>query len=253
MKKIMMYLEYDGTNFHGWQRQRSVRTVQETLENALSKLLREEPVLSGSSRTDAGVHARKYPVTFTTASTIPGEKMALALNPYLPEDLKVRDSFEVPLGFDARKNARGKTYTYRVLRRKTPSALYRNYAAFVPQKLDLDKMRDTAGLLLGVHDFTGFKSVGSTDPNPVKEMRKIEILEEGEFLVMSFTASGFLYNMARILAGTLVDAGLSRVNPDEINEILLTGKRGKAMVMPPWGLYLEEVYYESEEMEMKKG
>ncbi len=251
MKKILMYLEYDGTNFHGWQRQKNVRTVQETLEKALVALLKEEPLLSGSSRTDAGVHARKYPVTFSTQSSIPGEKMAFALNPLLPEDLKVRASMEVPCSFDARKNARGKTYTYRVLRRKTPSALFRNYAAFVPQELDLLKMREASEVLLGTHDFTGFKSVGSTDPNPVKEMRKIEIWEEGEFLVMSFTASGFLYNMARILAGTLLDAGLSRVTPGDIEEILKSGSRGKSMVMPPWGLYLEEVYYEIEEMEMK--
>jgi tRNA pseudouridine38-40 synthase len=253
MKKIMMYLEYDGTNFHGWQRQRNVRTVQETMEKALKELLKEEPLISGSSRTDAGVHARKYPVTFATESTIPGEKLAFALNPYLPEDVKVRESFEVPIEFDARKNARGKTYTYRLLQRKTPSALYRNYAAFVPQKLDLEKMREAAEVLLGSHDFSGFKSVGSTDPNPVKEMRRIEVWEEGEFVVLSFTASGFLYNMARILAGTLMDAGLSRISNEEIEEILLTGNRGKSMVMPPWGLYLEEVYYDKKDMDIKRG
>lgn len=249
MKKILMYLEYDGTAFHGWQRQRAVRTVQETLEKALNTLLKEEVILSGSSRTDAGVHARRYPVSFTTQSTIPGEKMALALNPLLPEDLKVRESLEVPLSFDARKSARGKTYTYRILQRKTPSALYRNYAAFVPQTLDVDSMRKTAEVLIGTHDFTGFRSMGSTDPNPVKEMREITVREEGEFLVLSFTASGFLYNMARILAGTLIDAGLSRISPEEVAEILCTGIRGKSMVMPPWGLYLEEVYYEQSDFD----
>lgn len=241
---ILLYLEYDGTLFHGYQRQKEIRTVQGELEKALKVLLKEEIAVSGSSRTDAGVHARSYPVSFYTETTIPPEKIAVALNKFLPEDLKAQTSMLMPEDFDARFHARGKTYSYRFLRRCQPSPLYRNYAYLVRQELDLNKMRHASESFIGTHDFTGFRSVGSSDPNPVKEMREIRIVEEGEFLVIYITASGFLYNMARIMAGTLLDAGLGRITKQEIEEILKTGVRGKSMVLPPWGLYLEKVYYE---------
>ncbi|HCW72581.1 MAG TPA: tRNA pseudouridine(38-40) synthase TruA [Clostridiaceae bacterium] len=244
---ILLYLEYDGTHFHGYQRQKEQRTVQGELERALSLLLKEEISVSGSSRTDAGVHAKSYPVTFETKSTIPAVKMAVALNQYLPEDLKAQKSLEVPEGFNARFHARGKTYAYRFLRRNQPSALYRNYAYLVRSGLDLKLMKEAAEAFIGVHDFTGFHSVGSSDPNPVKDMREIRISEEGEFLTIYITASGFLYNMARIIAGTLLDAGMGRISGDDIRKILDTKERGKSMVLPPWGLYLEKVYYDEKD------
>lgn len=247
--KILLYVEYDGTNFHGYQRQKEARTVQGELEKALSTLLKEEVSVSGSSRTDAGVHARRYPISFTTGSTIPPEKIAVALNQFLPEDLKAQESFEVKEEFDARFLSRGKTYSYRFLRRSQPSALFRNYAFLVRQELDLLKMREAASAFIGTHDFGGFKSVGSTDPNPVKELREIRIEEEGEFLVLYITASGFLYNMARIIAGTLLDAGTGRISAEEIADILESGQRGKSMVLPPWGLYLEKVYYDEKDLQ----
>ncbi|MFH5837299.1 tRNA pseudouridine(38-40) synthase TruA [Proteiniclasticum sp. C24MP] len=246
--KILLYVEYDGTAFHGYQRQKEVRTVQEELEKALSMLLGEEISVSGSSRTDAGVHARRYPVSFETRGNIPPEKIAVALNQYLPEDLKAQESRAVQKEFDARFHSRGKTYSYRFLRRSQPSALYRNYAYLVRQELDLLKMKEVAEAFLGTHDFTGFRSVGSSDPNPVKDMRDIRIVEEGEFLVLYITASGFLYNMARIIAGTLLDAGNGRITRQEVISILESGQRGKSMVLPPWGLYLEKVYYEENDL-----
>lgn len=246
---ILLYLEYDGTHFHGYQRQKEQRTVQGELEKALYLLLKEEISVSGSSRTDAGVHAKSYPVTFETKSSIPPDKIAVALNQYLPEDLKAQRSLEVPEGFNARFHARGKTYSYRFLRRNQPSALYRNYAYLVRKDLDIGLMKEAALAFIGVHDFTGFRSVGSTDPNPVKDMREIRISEEGEFVTLYITASGFLYNMARIMAGTLLDAGMGRISGDEIRMILESKERGKSMVLPPWGLYLEEVYYDEEDLE----
>lgn len=246
---ILLYLEYDGTHFHGYQRQKEQRTVQGELEKALYLLLKEEISVSGSSRTDAGVHAKSYPVTFETKSTIPPAKIAVALNQYLPEDLKAQRSLEVPEGFNARFHARGKTYAYRFLRRNQPSALYRNYAYLVRKDLDIGLMKEAARAFIGVHDFTGFRSVGSSDPNPVKDMREIRISEDGEFVTLYITASGFLYNMARILAGTLLDAGMGRISGDEIRLILESKERGKSMVLPPWGLYLEEVYYDEEDLE----
>jgi len=244
--KILLYLEYDGTDFHGFQRQKEERTVQGELEKALRQLLGEDVQISGSSRTDSGVHARCYPASFMTDTTIPPNKIAVALNRYLPRDLKAQESMLMRDEFDARFSSKGKTYSYRILRRQNPSALYRNYAYQVRHALDTEKMREASTAFLGTKDFSGFKSVGSSDSNPVKEMRDITIVEEGEFLVIHITASGFLYNMARIIAGTLLDAGMGRTTGEEILDIFLTGKRGKAMVLPSRGLYLEKVYYEPE-------
>lgn len=247
---ILLYLEYDGTAFHGYQRQSSVRTVQGELEAALYSLLGEEVTIHGSSRTDAGVHALAYPVSFQTASTIPPAKFALALNPHLPEDLKVLESMAVPEAFHARASSRGKTYVYRILQRLQPSPLHRNQAYLVRRPLDIPAMEAAAERFLGTHDFSAFKSVGSTDPNPVKDMQGITITQEGDLVDIRITASGFLYNMARIMAGTLVDAGHHRITPEEITTLLKTGKRGKAMVLPPQGLYLEKVYYAPEDLSL---
>lgn len=207
--------------------------------------MKEEIQVSGSSRTDAGVHARSYPVSFETTTTIPPHKIAVALNQHLPRDCKAQESMLMPDDFDARFSAKGKTYSYHFLRRQNPSALYRNQAYLVRYDLDIEKMREASAAFIGLKDFSGFKTVGSTDPNPVKEMRDISIVENGEFLVIYITASGFLYNMARIIAGTLLDAGMGRVTKKDILEIFETGVRGKSMVLPARGLYLEKVYYES--------
>ncbi len=244
MKTFLIYLEYDGTDFHGYQRQPQVRTVQGELERALSALFKQPVLARGSSRTDQGVHARQYPVSFQVETTIPGDKVSYALNSYLPDDIRVLQSMDMPEEFDARGNALGKTYSYRVLNRPMASALYRNYSYWLRTPLDLKAMRDAAEAFIGTHDFTGFKSMGSSDPNPIKEMARITIEEEGEFLVFYFTGSGFLYNMARIMAGTLVDAGFHRITKEEIQGILTSKIRGQAMVLPPQGLYLEKVYYE---------
>lgn len=246
MKTFLMVLEYDGTNFHGYQKQLFVRTVQEELDKALKSLFKQVVSARGSSRTDQGVHARRYPVSIRVDTTIPGPKIAFALNAYLPEDIRVLESSEMPDEFDARGSALGKTYSYRILNRSMASPLYRNYSYWVKTPLEIKAMRDAAEAFMGTHDFTGFKSTGSSDPNPIKEMTKITIEEEGEFIVLSFTGSGFLYNMARIMAGTLMDAGHHRITKEEIQGILISKVRGRAMVLPPQGLYLEKVYYEKE-------
>lgn len=243
--KILLYLEYDGTDFHGFQRQNDQRTVQEELEKALHKLFMEEIKISGSSRTDAGVHARSYPVSFETSTTIPPHKIAVALNQYLPRDLKAQESMLMPDDFDARFSSKGKTYSYHFLRRQNPSALYRNHAYHTRLSLDVEKMKEASSAFLGLKDFSGFKTQGSTDPNPLKEMRDISIVENGDYLIIYITASGFLYNMARIIAGTLLDVGTGKVTKEDILEIFKTGIRGKSMVLPARGLYLEKVYYEN--------
>lgn len=242
MKTILMYLEYDGTDFFGYQKQIRERTIQGELEKAMAKLFKKTIPFRGSSRTDQGVHARAYPVTFQVETTIPPEKIAYALNSFLPEDIRVLESMEMSFGFDARRDALGKTYSYHILNRPMASALHRNHSYWVRAPLDINAMREAASAFLGTHDFTGFKSMGSSDPSPIKEMTEITVREEGEFIILSFTGSGFLYNMARIMAGTIIDAGFHKITKDEILEIFKTKVRGKSMVVPAQGLYLDKVF-----------
>ena len=240
---IKLLIEYDGTAFSGWQRQPHARTVQGDLEKALSELLMEDIKVNGSSRTDSGVHAREYPVSFTTAGRIPPERIALAVNAKLPHDIRALSSMEVPEGFHARYSSDGKTYSYRMLRRNLPSAIYRNYACLVEESIDLPKMKAAAEVFKGSHDFRGFMSTGSSDMNTVKEIREMILSEEGDFIILTITASGFLYNMARIIAGTLIDAGMGKIGDSEILRILESGIRGRSKPAPACGLYLEKVYY----------
>ena len=243
MKTILMYLEYDGTDFFGYQKQLKDRTVQGELEIAMKNLFGREIPFRGSSRTDQGVHAREYPVTFKVDTTIPPIKIAYALNRYLPKDIRALQTMEMPEEFDARWNALGKTYSYHILNRPMASALYRNHSYWVRTPLDIKAMREAAEVFLGTHDFTGFKSLGSSDPNPIKEMTKITVTQDGDFVVLTFTGSGFLYNMARIMAGTILDAGFHKITPGDIQEIFRTKIRGRSMVLPGQGLYLEKVYF----------
>ena len=243
MKTILMYLEYDGTDFYGYQKQLNDRTVQEELEKAMEKLFGRRVPFRGSSRTDQGVHAREYPVTFKIDTTIPPEKIAYAINPFLPEDIRALQTMEMPEEFDARWNATGKTYSYHILNRPMASALHRNYSYWVRTPLDTKAMREASDAFIGTHDFTGFKSLGSSDPNPIKEMTDITVTQDGDFVILSFTGSGFLYNMARIMAGTLIDAGFHKVTKEDIQEILKTKQRGKSIVVPSQGLYLDKVYF----------
>ncbi|MBW8381685.1 MAG: tRNA pseudouridine(38-40) synthase TruA [Youngiibacter sp.] len=240
---IKLLIEYDGTAFSGWQRQPNARTVQGDLEKALSDLLMEDIKVNGSSRTDSGVHAREYPVSFITEGRIPPERIALAVNAKLPDDIRALSSMEMPEGFHARYSSDGKTYSYRMLRRNLPSAIYRNYACLVGESIDLPMMKRAAELFMGSHDFRGFMSTGSSDMNTVKEIKEMILSEEGDFIILTITASGFLYNMARIIAGTLIDAGMGKIGDSEILRILESGIRGRSKPAPSCGLYLEKVYY----------
>lgn len=244
--KVRLLIEFDGTSFCGWQVQPVDRTVQGELQKALGSLLGEPVEVAGSSRTDSGVHAREYPVSFETTTRIPGANIASALNRFLPEDIRALSSMEMAETFHARYDSKGKTYSYRVLNRRQPTALYRNYAYHVKEELSMKAMEEAASLFVGSHDFRGFMSTGSAEGNTVKTVKEVSVRKEGEFLVFSITASGFLYNMARIMVGTLLDVGLSRITGEEIREILRTGIRGKSMVVPARGLYLERVYYDGE-------
>ncbi|MFC4765918.1 tRNA pseudouridine(38-40) synthase TruA [Effusibacillus consociatus] len=244
MRNIKLTVSYEGTDFHGFQVQPGLRTVQGELELALQKLTGEPVQVIGSGRTDAGVHAWGQIVNFHTASRIPTEKWAIALNVNLPQDLVVRAAEEVPESFHARFDAVGKIYRYQIDRGMFPDVFARRYAWHVPYLLDIEKMRKAAEYLVGELDFTSFCNAGTPLEDKVREIQQVTLVERGNLLSITVQGSGFLWNMVRIIAGTLTDVGKGRIDPERIPEMLQALDRTKAGVTAPaHGLTLIEVLY----------
>jgi tRNA pseudouridine38-40 synthase len=246
MPNIKLILEYDGTNYHGWQAQAGSGkpTIQETLEKALADLVQEPVRTTSSGRTDAGVHALGHAANFITSSAIPAENFAKALNRHLPADIRALRSEEVPPGFHARHCAAGKIYQYRILNRPMPSALLRSRVWHVDRKLNAAAMRRAAAVLIGRHDFSAFRSASCGAGSPVRTVRDIAIRKRGDILEITLKADAFLMHMARIICGTLVEAGLGRFTPEEVKRILRSRDRSRAgKTAPACGLYLLEVAY----------
>jgi tRNA pseudouridine38-40 synthase len=246
MRNIKLILEYDGTSYHGWQSQlgSGMPTIQDTLEQALMALTHETIKTYSSGRTDAGVHALGHVANLETECNIPSEAWAPALNHWLPNDIRVLLSEEVPDDFHARFSALGKFYTYRILNRRAPSALYRKYSWHVNLRLNLKNMRLAAASFVGKHDFSAFRGSGCTAKTPVRTIRAVVIKKTGDFVEMGIEADAFLQHMARNIVGTLVEVGLGRFNPVDVKRMLKSRDRTTAgRTAPPQGLYLVEVYY----------
>ena len=243
----MIHLEYDGSRYHGWQMQENARAVQAVVEEALETILREKVRLNFASRTDAGVHAFMQVIDIKTKSSIPCEKLFLGVNSLLPDDVVVTKVAEVEPGFDSRRSAKSKVYRYVILNRKEPTAIYRNRAWHVWEKLDVDLMKEGAGLLLGEHDFSSFRGSGCTSRHAVRKMLKASFTPVGpasEYLYFEIEGQAFLKHMVRNIVGTLVGLGLGKVTLDEFKDILAAKDRTRAGVTaPPQGLYLLEVKY----------
>ena len=220
MKRIKLVTAYDGTNYHGSQIQNNGETIEGVLKAELSSLLKEEINLIGASRTDAGVHARGNVFVFDTESRIPPEKFTYALNARLPEDVRVQDSCEVPLDFHPRHQDTVKTYEYKILNRKLPLPEYRLYAHFTYDALDVDKMNEACAHFIGEHDFASLCAAGSQVESTVREIYDLHVEKSGDLLTISVTGNGFLYNMVRIIAGTLMKVGTGHILPEEIPGIL---------------------------------
>jgi tRNA pseudouridine38-40 synthase len=245
-RNIKLILEYDGTNYHGWQSQigSGMPTIQDVLEHALKKLTKEPIKTVSSGRTDAGVHALGHVANFESESRIPAEAWAPALNHILPNDIRVLLSGEVPADFHARFSAQGKIYQYRILNRRTPSALYRNHAWHMNKRLNLKNMRSAAACLVGEHDISAFRSSGCGAKTPVRTLKKLTIKKRGEFVEIFLEADAFLMHMARNIVGTLVEVGLNRRPAEDVKRILLSCDRNKAgRSAPSRGLYLYRVFY----------
>lgn len=246
MRNIKLVIEYEGTNYCGWQAQKNAMSIQEAIQDAIEKITGGRPELHGSGRTDAGVHALGQVANFFTESRIPEERFAFAFNAVLPQDIVIKSSCEVKMDFHSRFSAKGKQYSYLLLNSRHPTAIYRNLSHHVPycEKLDISKMETAAKYLTGTHDFAGFMSQGSSIKDTVRTIYNIKIECDGEFIKLIFNGNGFLYNMVRILSGTLLYAGIGKINVDAIPDIIESKDRKQAgITLPPQGLYLEKVFY----------
>lgn len=237
-------LSYDGTRYRGWQRLPNTLTVQGTVEKALSEIFDQPIEINGSGRTDAGVHAKEQVASFC-APEYPTKRLLSELRKRLPSDIGAQTLCFAPERFHARLSATQKTYTYRIHNSDTPDIFMRKYRVSIEQKLDVEEMRLAAQKLCGTHDFIAFCSNKHYKKSSVRTVKEIRIEQEGENLTISMTADGFLYNMARILVGTLVEIGLHQRKTDTIDEIFASKRRENAgETAPARGLCLTEVRYE---------
>lgn len=244
MRNIKLTIEYDGTAYHGWQSQINAIAVQDIVTCAVSSLTGENCSLTGSSRTDTGVHALGQVCNFFTESAIPADKFAFALNTKLPKDVVVRKSEEVTTDFHSRFSTIGKKYRYLFFNSTFPSALLRHRAYHVFYPLDVDAMNQAAGYFTGTHDFIAFSSTGGSVKTTVRTITQATVEINGELIEFTVTGNGFLYNMVRIIAGTLVEVGYGKIKPEAIPEIIAELDRKQAgRTAPAHGLYLVEVYY----------
>lgn len=244
--RIRLIVEYDGTNYVGWQRQKDFLSVQEAMENAFQEAVGEHVVIHGSGRTDAGVHAEALVAHFDTQCPVPPDKISYMFNMYLPPDIRVRHSEQAEDGFHARFDAKGKTYRYTIYNAKHAPAIYRNIAAFVRGPLDIERMKAAAERLCGTHDFKPFSANGTEVKDTVRTIFRVEITSALPFIWIDVTGSGFLNHMVRIIAGTLIQVGLGKREPDCIDAILAKREPAGATA-PAKGLTLKKVYYAPEE------
>lgn len=244
MKRVMLIVAYDGTNYHGWQMQPNAVTIEQILNEKLSELLKEDIQVIGASRTDAGVHAEGNVAVFDTNTSIPGEKISYALNHLLPEDIVIQESFEVEPDFHPRKCESIKTYQYRILNRNFNLPVKGRNAYHFYRKLDLDKMREAAAYFVGKHDFKNFCSSHTQAKSTIRIIYSFDIEEEDEEIVLTVSGNGFLYNMVRMLTGTLLDVGTGRMSPDKIPELLAAKERVHSPnTAPARGLTLLDIEY----------
>lgn len=244
MRNIKLTIEYDGKDFKGWQKQPNKPNIQGEIERAIYNITKEEVDLIGSGRTDAGVHALGQVANFKTNSNIPIEKLALAINSQLKNSIIIKKAEEVDERFHSRYNAKHKTYRYIINNSPCGTAIYRNLEYCFPIKLDVAKMQEAAKYFEGEHDFKAFKSSGTSAKNSVRTIYNASVKQEGEKIIIEFTGNGFLYNMVRIISGTLLDVGLQKIKPEEIKNIIEEKDRQKAgKTLPAHGLYLVEVKY----------
>ncbi len=244
MKRVKIIVAYDGTNYCGWQVQPNGITIESVLNHHLSELLGEEIHVIGASRTDSGVHADGNVAVFDTSARMPAERISYALNTRLPQDIRIQDSCEVPSDFHPRFQRTVKTYEYRICSRKFPDPCSRLYSLFYYWELDVEQMKKAAAYLVGEHDFTSFCTKKEEVTNCVRTIYSLDIEKTGDQIVIRIRGNGFLYNMVRIITGTLLRVGGGLIKPEQISEILAARDRSAAAeTAPAHGLKLVKIEY----------
>ncbi|MFB0919864.1 MAG: tRNA pseudouridine(38-40) synthase TruA [Oscillospiraceae bacterium] len=251
MRNIALRLAYDGTKYHGWQVQKNDITVAETLEQALTKICEHPVKVVGCGRTDAGVHALRYCANFKTDCTIPTDRIPLAVNALLPYDIAATDAVEAPEDFNSILSCIKKEYVYKLQNSHIRDPFLTSRACFFPSPLDPERMKAAAKSFEGTHDFKAVRSVGTETKTTVRTVYWCEIEKAGDMISLRICADGFLYNMVRAIMGTVVYAGLGKIEPSEIPALLAVGdRRLTGPTMPPQGLYMSRVWYDGAVGEM---
>lgn len=247
MKRVKLVVAYDGTNYRGWQIQNNGETIESMLNRAISSLTGEDIHVMGSSRTDSGVHAMGNVAVFDTEARMAADKFSYALNQRLPEDIRIQNSCEVPSDFHPRYQKTVKTYEYRILNREFPLPAYRLNTCFTYRMLDIARMQEAARYLKGEHDFQSFCAAGAQVKTTVRTIYELTVEKEGDLIVIRITGNGFLYNMVRIIAGTLMKVGMGEWEPERMTEILEGRDRKLAgPTAPAKGLTLMEIHFKGE-------
>ena len=244
MRNLRLDTCYDGTRYRGWQRLPGGEdTIQGKLETALSRILGEPIEISGSGRTDAGVHAKGQVASFHCESPMSPAEILANLRRYLPEDIGIYSCREVSPRFHARLNAREKTYVYRIWNSEAPCVFERRFVTVMPEPLDVEAMNRAGALLVGRHDFSAFCGNPKMKKSTVRELTALTVTRQGEEIVLRFTGNGFLYNMVRILTGTLVEVGRQQRSPESVTELFGAKRAQAGFLAQAQGLCLEEVVY----------
>lgn len=244
MKNIKLVIEYDGAHYGGWQKQNNNKTIQGVLEEAIFKATSEEIEVIGSSRTDAGVHAKGMVANFKTNSSIPAERFREAINRNLPDDIAILSSEEVTGEFHSRYSSKGKTYSYTIINRYEKVAIGKDYCCLVKEPLNVENMKEACKYFIGKHDFSAFKTNGSSVKTSVRTVSELYIEKNQENIKIYISADGFLYNMVRIIVGTLVEVGKGKIKVEDIPKIIKSLDRTKAgPCIKANGLVLEKVFY----------
>ena len=245
MRNIKLTIEYDGKDFNGWQKQPNKLNIQGEIEKAIQNVTGEQVNLIGSGRTDAGVNAFGQVANFKIDSEFPIEKMATAINSQLKKSIRVKKAEEVSSDFHSRYNCHSKTYNYIIDNSEQGSAIYRNLSYHVSKKLNIEKMQKAISYFIGEHDFSSFKSSGTSSKSSVRTIYNATVVKENDKVTISLTGNGFLYNMVRIISGTLVEVGLNNIETQEIPKIIEAKNRQMAgKTLPPQGLFLINVEYD---------
>lgn len=244
MRNIALIISYDGTKYFGYQRQDGFITIQECVEDALLKVTKEKTVIHGCGRTDTGVHAINYFLTFKTNSSVPADRLPYALNAILPPDIVVKEAFDASEDLHGRFSVTRKTYEYRILNTTFCDPFKHNYVWHYKYDLDIDKMKEAASYIVGKKDFNCFMASGGQVKSTVRNVDELTIDRVGEEIIINISADGFLYNMVRIITGTLVYVGCGKLTPQEVKNIIENkDRRCAGITAPPNGLYLKSVEY----------